>query len=116
MGATSFRVTTRGDTAKAAFRTAVEDAQYESGHGGYTGTIAEKNEFREIAPPAGMTGAAFVNLAERVADGENAPDDVPEGCRRAVGRAAGMLNDKWAPCLCVPVGNGSFIFAGLASS
>lgn len=45
MGACDFETRSRGKTARDAFRVAVEDAQYESGHGGYTGTIAEKSGF-----------------------------------------------------------------------
>jgi hypothetical protein len=42
MGACDFYEVAQGKTAREAFQRAVEDAQYESGHGGYTGTIAEK--------------------------------------------------------------------------
>ena len=42
MGATTFIIESSGKTAREAFNSAVEDAQWESGHGGYTGTIAEK--------------------------------------------------------------------------
>ena len=45
MGGCTFYNEVEGKTAKAAFTRAVEDAQYESGHGGYTGTIAEKHSF-----------------------------------------------------------------------
>jgi hypothetical protein len=42
MGATSFTDMAEGNTAAAAFGAAVEKAYWEHGHGGYTGTIAEK--------------------------------------------------------------------------
>jgi len=40
----------KAPTARAAFDGAVEDAKYEHGHGGYTGTIAEKQSFVMIDP------------------------------------------------------------------
>ena len=43
MGATSFSTIMRGDTLDEAYRKATEDAYYWNGHGGYTGTIAEKS-------------------------------------------------------------------------
>lgn len=33
---------------KEAFNSIVEEARYEYGHGGYTGTIAEKSEFKNV--------------------------------------------------------------------
>ena len=51
MGACEFGTTSEGATAKEAFKRAVEDAQYEHGHGGYSGTIAEGRPKR--SPPRG---------------------------------------------------------------
>ena len=45
MGANTFYIVTKGKNAAEAFRKAADDARYEHGHGGYTGTIAEKYEF-----------------------------------------------------------------------
>ena len=58
MGAQDFTATAKGKTAKEAFSVAVEDAAYENGHGGYTGTIAEKRSFKIETPPAGMSPEA----------------------------------------------------------
>lgn len=46
MGAEDFIVSAKGKTAEKAFAAAQEEARYESGHGGYTGTIAEVSSFR----------------------------------------------------------------------
>lgn len=49
MGATNFYTEANGATLSEAFQTAVDNAYYEYGHGGYTGSIAEKSgavEFR----------------------------------------------------------------------
>jgi hypothetical protein len=45
MGAEQFTCYASGKNAKAAFNAATEDAAWECGHGGYTGTIAEKSDF-----------------------------------------------------------------------
>ncbi len=45
MGATQFITESYGASAEAAFNDAVGNALHWHGHGGYTGTIAEKNSF-----------------------------------------------------------------------
>lgn len=45
MGACGFVTWANGVTADAAFDTAVREARFENGHGGYTGTVAEKSSF-----------------------------------------------------------------------
>jgi hypothetical protein len=62
MGADFFTDTATGKTAREAFRQAVEHAQYESGHGGYTGTIAEKHEYVLFALPARLTTEKLISL------------------------------------------------------
>lgn len=52
MGATTFTTAAWGKTPSEAFRAAHEHATYESGHGGYTGTIAEKPGYRLFILPA----------------------------------------------------------------
>lgn len=59
-GAADFGVTAVGKTAQEAFSQAVQDAQYESGHGGYSGTIAEKGSFRVFTPPKGVKPEQFI--------------------------------------------------------
>lgn len=51
MGAYEFTAYGFGKTADAAFDQCVQDAQWEHGHGGYTGTIAEKGSFRMLPTP-----------------------------------------------------------------
>jgi len=48
MGADTFTTAAKGGTAQEAFRAAQEEASYWHGHGGYTGTIAEKVDFAMI--------------------------------------------------------------------
>src|SRR5271157_2358261 len=53
-GAVDFQTVGKGKTVQEAFNDAVSEAQYEKGHGGYSGTIAEKHGFVLIKPPAGV--------------------------------------------------------------
>lgn len=100
MGADEFWVIAEGKTAADAFRTAVKEAQYEHGHGGYTGTIAEKRTFKVIPVPAETVPTEF---ARKVGDDTwNGKDPYGYG-------------DKWGPALCVKVSESSFLFFGLAS-
>lgn len=96
MGACEFFCTGRGKSAKEAFRDARDNALYESGHGGYTGTIAEKHEFTVISVPDGMSAREYANhLLEN--------DDE-------------RVSDKWGPAGCVKVEEGKYLFFGWASS
>jgi len=58
MGSSSFTAYASGATPEEAFKHAVRDAKYDSGHGGYTGTIAEKEGMGllEITVPAEYKG------------------------------------------------------------
>ena len=78
MGAYAFRTRAQGATAEEAFRAAVDQARYESGHGGYTGTLAEKasDGFVMKRPRPGET---VDQLVERTLDD----------------------NQKWGPAFCV---------------
>jgi hypothetical protein len=96
MGACSFTVLGHGTTAREAFREAVEDAQHESGHGGYTGTIAEKREYHMVTPRDGETAE---ECAERLLEA---------GDRATC--------DKWGPAGCIRVTEGVYLFFGMASS
>jgi hypothetical protein len=84
MGATAFTVYSLGIDADEAFRAATEDARHEYGHGGYTGTIAEKHSFIVITPtPIPLDEAE--ELANRLVD---------EGDPR--------IDDKWGPAGALP--------------
>jgi hypothetical protein len=96
MGACDFGATSNGKTAKEAFVNAVEQAQWDHGHGGYTGTIAEKHEFVIITVPAGVDPIKFAD--------ELVNKDDPR------------IRDKWGPAGCVKISEGEFYFFGLASS
>ena len=53
-GGTTFMTAGTGKTIQEAFGNAVSEAAHESGHGGYSGTIAEKSDFVLLTPPKGI--------------------------------------------------------------
>jgi hypothetical protein len=85
----------KGVTAEKAFAACIEHAQYECGHGGYTGTIAEKHDFVMISVPVGKDPVEFAN------------ELLESGDRRVI--------DKWGPAGCVCVKEGVYYFFGWAS-
>ena len=97
MGAEIFRVTAQGLSATAAFATARQEALHEYGHGGYTGSIAEKQLFRMVDIPAGFDAWQYAE------DWAAWPDSA-------------FWQDKWGPAACAQVGPQEFIFWGWASS
>lgn len=96
MGAQSFYTVANGATAKEAFRAAQEQARYDYGHAGYTGTIAEKHDFTMIPLPEGT-------------------DPEPEA-NRLIHEGDARIIDKWGPAGCFHLGEDHFAFFGLASS
>jgi hypothetical protein len=80
-GATNFSNFGRGTDAKKVFGDLVERYKHEDGHGGYTGTIAEKGSygFKMVAQPMPM------DAAHKLAD--TMIDDA----------------DKWGPAFCIPI-------------
>jgi hypothetical protein len=64
MGANSFSTAAFGKTPQEAFHAAQDQARYEHGHGGYTGTIAEKYGFEQVALPKGVTLPSFLKLLD----------------------------------------------------
>jgi hypothetical protein len=95
MGACTFEQYGQGKTAQEAFRRARDEAAWEHGHGGYTGTLAEKHEFVEIPVPEGENASTFAN---RLMD----EDDE-------------RISNKWGPAGCVKTGDDTYLFFGWAS-
>lgn len=117
MGAEEFGEFVRGDRpAVDAFNEAVRQAQWEHGHGGYTGTIAEKEHFRIIADETLGLSASGVSLPVA----RQAARALMEEC---VGRSAGdfphEVCDKWGPAGAIRVHHDKDVgwyFFGWASS
>lgn len=96
MGSQTFTAVSRGATAREAFTGAVDEARYEHGHGGYTGTIAEKHGFTMIPLPDGRKPSEYAY--------ELLDKDDPR------------ISDKWGPAGCLKVAEGEYLFFGWASS
>ena len=96
MGAESFITYARGDTAEEAFRAAVSEAQWDYGHSGYSGTIAEKDGFVMIALPTGEDPCDFAFAL--------------------INNDDSRIGDKWGPAGCIDLGKGKYLFFGWASS
>lgn len=99
MGAEQFSVVAEGNSAREAFRSAVEEAAYESGHGGYTGTIAEKSDFKIFDVSA--------EFLEDLKSGEQS---------RYEHKYWKQVEDKWGPAGCFALGDNKYLFFGWASS
>ena len=69
------------DTARTTFNRAVDDAWWHYGHAGYTGTIAEKNEFKIRNGGKPILRQYVIDFMAQ--DGDD--------------------NDKWGPAFCVPI-------------
>ena len=95
MGAEQFITTIEGVSAIRAFELAVANAQYDEGHSGYTGTIAEMTEFVMIEKPAEISASEYAEYCCM-----NSPE----------------IEDKWGPCGCFALGEGNYMFFGWASS
>ena len=95
MGATTFITRAKGANAKEAFAAAVEQARYEHGHGGYTGTIAEKDRFVMVFEPLGVSPQDYAN--------------------KLMGEGDSRIDDKWGPAGCIKVAEGEYLFFGWAS-
>ena len=96
MGSAVFMTIAKGGDAREAFISAVREAQYNYGHAGYTGTIAEKDSFTVIPLAEGVT-----------------PDDYVD---QLIGKMDERVNDKWGPAGCFELGEGKYLFFGWASS
>jgi len=99
MGACTYTVKQDGPTMMDAFRAAQDQARYEHGHGGYSGTIAEKTAVVVVGTVDTLEAA--YDLADRLL----AADD-------------SRISDKWGPSGCIWVGRPvkTYVFVGWASS
>jgi len=107
MGATTFRNSTNAKTAELAFQRLQDNAFYEYGHNGYTGTIAEKPGFTLFTPPEDMSPKEFIWTI--INEGEKS--DIKE-----VKEAYELYDDKWANAVCVQTGEDLWTFFGWASA
>jgi hypothetical protein len=132
MGAVGFTARGKGSTLESAFRQAYESAAWEYGHGGYTGTIAEKTDAVEFPLPQGVNAEDFAHAVFDAApywtidhdkgtlvevDGKT-PEYVTNNSYPLATwrRVVKIADDKWGPAAAVRVGPDEFYFFGIASS
>ena len=123
MGASEYMNIAQGKTAKEAFDKLVAQAQWEHGHGGYSGTIAEKQSFVEFTRPKGMRRATVIEAVRDLAkihyddDGDPKTDAVQAKYPKLpIGAMFEVYDDKWGPALAIQLRKGEYLFAGFASS
>lgn len=100
-----------GLTMDRAFDECVQHALWEYGHGGYTGTIAEKDSYRRILVPEGVDGVVLQRLIEE-SDTEKLRRILREDYMHLV---LDWYADKWEPALAYETDT-HYVFFGLASS
>jgi hypothetical protein len=112
MGAVPFMNVSTGTTPEEAFGSAVQQARYEDGHGGYSGTIAEKHSIVVIKHPSHLGGTTLPTSAEVKAFANKLIEDNDE-----------RIDSKWGPAGCIEFqpardtkGMRCFLFFGWASS
>jgi hypothetical protein len=94
MGATTFQTVYHGESARMAFIYAREEALRVHGSNGYTGTIAEKDDFVMVECPVGVKPEEMVDSVLRDDDHK--------------------VSDKWGPAGCIALGEHKFLFFGWA--
>lgn len=97
MGGMTFFNEGKGSSPGNVFRELVEDALYDYGHAGYTGTIGEKDQYVMIELPDGYSDPRA--YADKL---------IEEGDPR--------VDDKWGPAGCIKTGEDEYLFFGWASS
>jgi hypothetical protein len=123
MGASEYMNVGRGKTAQIAFDKLVEQAQWNHGHGGYSGTIAEKRSMVEFPRPKGTRAKTVVDAVHVISrigfdDDGNAQTDKVQAIypKLPIAKMFEVYDDKWGPSLAIELAKGEYLFAGWASS
>ena len=115
MGGTTFETIGEGATAEDAFKTAREQQAWEHGHGGYTGTLAEKPWFQQfdLKTPDPTAARDALHAMGWEPDVETLRGLLlrPQEAERAIA----VYDEKWGEAVCIPMGDGRFLFGGWAS-
>ncbi|KKN29405.1 hypothetical protein LCGC14_0844330 [marine sediment metagenome] len=101
MGGTEFYTEGEGATIDEAFRNAVKEAEYQTGHGSYSGTISEKS------------GDGFVLIPDSEWKGKHNPVAY---ARKLVDEQDERIFEKWGPAGAIKLDEGRWLFFGTASS
>lgn len=116
MGGMSFDCYGEGATVKAAYNNAVNNAYYDYGHAGYTGTIAEKDGFVLFELPSpGVSADAVADAAMEAYSDVSRLTHLGYDETTAT-KIRDVYGDKWGPAVALPYGEGKWFFCGIASS
>jgi hypothetical protein len=110
MGAEVFYSTSKAKKPNEAFKECKEDAYWEHGHGGYTGTIAEKSGYSMSRKPKEIPANTWIDMVEDFDE-----EDTDQEHYSALKHDFNIYDDKWGDALCIEAKEG-FIFCGWASS
>lgn len=100
MGATDFYTSAHGANVDEAFGAAVREAHYAHGHSGYTGSIAEKDDYVVVdVDDSPLTLGTAIEIARKLLD-----DDDPR------------VSSKWGPAGVIALDDGTWLFFGFAST
>jgi hypothetical protein len=114
MGACTFETYGHGTSALQAFTDAVERAYYDHGHGGYSGSICEKDGFVEYSLPDGKTLDDFNAALDSTFDDDNTKLEAMFG-QETTPRLLSAYNDKWGPAIAIKAKDDVWYFCGWAS-
>ena len=129
MGASTFIVHTKPyANAREAFNDAIRDAAWEYGHGGYTGTIAEKSNFFLIEKPRNrrLQSRTLLKAVQEINHVSwRGTDAEKRQWKKRIGNylfeeiVKGWQGDKWGPAAGIQLtnkpGKNEYIFFGWAS-
>ena len=116
MGATNYITVSKGKNAKEAFESARSQAQWDYGHGGYTGTIAEKDSFVQFQRPAGTRQATIKHIVEGIAGPDEEITKLAKKYPKfPIRKMLQVWDDKWGPSACMELKPKVYIFFGMAS-
>jgi len=120
MGAEAFHASLDAENEVSAFEAAVQQAEYDYGHAGYTGTIAEKGGHLTFAMLPGVNVDEVIDLCEKGSWGDDAPQVREKLGRMMVDprRVTSLIetyDDKWGAAVCIKDDDGVFHFFGYAS-
>jgi len=123
MGASEYMNWGKGKTADIAFKKVTENARHNHGHGGYSGTIAEKRSMVEFPRPKGMRAKTIVDAVHAISrigfDDDGNPKTAKVQAKYPklpISKMFEVYRDKWGPSLAIELAKGEYLFAGWASS
>ena len=115
MGAQQFVCEGVGANAAEAFAVAQNEAYYWHGHNGYTGTIAEKPNYKEFPVPEGVTVDDLITALEVSWQDQGPLNAIYGEGNEIIPEIAGIYDDKWQAAVALRKDESTWVFCGWAS-